>query len=759
MDGLSRATILCLVFIAVSVNAACLQESVTSDSVRIASPLPADDSPVIHTPGAAADSQASAVILTEPSSANCQTGQALGPGDVCTYPGTSDEFRVDAEGKGHFLFFTATAVINAQNANINGQNYDFSAVRRDDGHWVIELAGTSVNVIRVSDLIAPADNTMSSTTSVEPPPTQDERPLLVSPAKDSGTPESASMPLTPIAETTSPLEQVSDSQPLRYSPGETPAPELSSAPESTSTNSTGAGSADTMVSKREVSTHRQNRSPQIVGGIGDQTVTLGESTVVDIARVFSDADGDELERYIVILSNTTVASGTADSSGGSLTLTGLQVGSSSVAVKACDHSDCSAPGELTFRLTVEPPPNRPPQVVSYIEDQQVTMWKTKSVSVRSAFRDFEGDRIVNYEVKLQDDGLAKATANTARGILRFTGLQIGSTTALVRACDVGICGGDSSVLRFGLEIVAPLNSPPAVIGSIGDQVVSVGEVIQLDTSYYFDDPDGDHINEYQFSLAEDGIADGTIEPGRGILNIKGLAVGTTSITVNASDGNPRSEISDLTFNLEVIEPPPDIPYVVGVVLDQTVELGGSVEVPVAHAFDAPSRHRIIRYDFSVEDRGVVADSEIARSGVLTLRGSAVGNSRVSARACSHLGCSDFSDLSFVLVVTDPARRVNRRPEVVGGVFGHSLRVGESLTMDVSGAFSDPDGESIVDYKYIIDNPAVAAGSSITSTGVLMLQGSETGTTTIAVVACDDEDECSDPDGMKFTLTVEASVSS
>ena len=50
---------------------------------------------------------------------------------------------------------------------------------------------------------------------------------------------------------------------------------------------------------------------------------------------------------------------------------------------------------------------------------------------------------------------------------------------------------------------------------------------------------------------------------------------------------------------------------------------------------------------------------------------------------------------------------------------------------------------------------MAAGSSITNTGVLLLYGSEPGTTTIAVIACDDEGECSDPDDMKFTLTVKA----
>ena len=754
MDGLNRATILYLLFIAVYANVACLQESLTSESTGIADSLPTDESRVDHTPGATANSRASAVNSTELSNANCRVGQVLAPEDTCTYPGKSDEFRVDAGGKGHFLFFAATAIINAQNANINGQNYDFSARKQDDGNWIIELVGTSVDAIRVSDLIAPDDNSMPSTASAEPPVTQDEGIRSASSPSDSDMPESTSIPPSSIAETAPSSEQVSASESPLYSPVATPTPEFPSVQEPASTISVGASSADATASKREVLTPRQNRSPQIVGNVEDRTVTVGESIVVNISRVFSDADGDELEQYIVILSNTTVASGTADSSVGSLTLTGLQIGSSWVAVQACDHSGCSVPGDLTFQLTVEPPLNRPPQAVNHIEDQQVIVGKTRSVYMHSAFRDFEGDRIVRYEVKLQDEGLAKVTAKPT-GTFNFTGLRTGVTTALVRACDYESCGDDNSTLSFGLEVVAPPNSPPAVIGSVGDQSVLVGELIQLNMSSYFADPDGDEIQEYQLSQAEDGIADGAIDSNKGILSLRGVAVGNTSITVSASDGDSKGETSSLTFNLEVTEPQPNIPQVVGVVHDQTVELGDSVEVAIAHAFDAPSRYRIIRYDFLVNDRELAVDSEITRNGVLTLRGSAVGKSWVSARACSRLGCSNFSDLSFVLVVTDSERRVNRRPEVVGGVFSRSLRIGESFTMDVSRAFSDPDGDSIVDYKYIIGDTAVAAGSSITNTGVLVLYGSEPGTTTIAVIACDDEGECSDPDNMKFALTVEA----
>ena len=659
MNGLIYPVVIVIALVAANINAACWRDSIAPDPASIADSLSADDSPVVPTPSATANPHASAVTLTDLINANCWEGQALAPGDNCTYPGTSDEFRVDAEGKGHFLFFTADAVINVQNANINGQVYDFSAKRQDDGDWVIELAGTSVDVIRVSDLIAPADNSPSSSASAELPVTEEEGLPPASAPKDSVPPEPASTPRPSVAETTSSLEPASGSEPPRYSPARTPTPELASVPAPTSTISIDAESADAMQSIEEASTLRQNRSPQIVENIGDQTVTVDESIVVDVARAFSDADGDELQRYIVILSDTTVASGTADPSIGSLTLTGLRIGSSWVAVKACDHSDCSAPGDLTFRLTVEPPPNHPPQVVGNIENQQVTVGETVSVPVYSAFKDFEGDRIVSYEVELQDGELAKVTKGTSKGTFRLTGLRAGLTTASVSACDFEICGDDASALRFNLEIVAPPDSPPAVtddhpavVGSIGNQVISVGEVIQLDTSLYFDDPDGEQIRDYQFWQTESGIADGTIDSNRGILNIKGVAVGATRITVNANDGNSMSETSSLSFNLEVTNPSPDIPRVVGIVPDQTVELGDSIEVRVARAFDAPSRYRIIRYDFLVNDREVAANSEITRDGVLTLRGSETGRRWVSVRACNHLGCSDFSDLSFVLEVTE-----------------------------------------------------------------------------------------------------------
>ena len=280
----------------------------------------------------------------------------------------------------------------------------------------------------------------------------------------------------------------------------------------------------------------------------------------------------------------------------------------------------------------------------------------------------------------------------------------------------------------------------------------------MDISSLFADPDGDLIQEYEFSQTNRSVAVGSIDSTTGIMTFRGAKEGTTFIAVNASDGNLASMGTDATFQVTVTEPPRNPPQVVGALSDQTLELGDSLDVSVSDSFRAPNPYRIIRYDFLLRDPEVGDESEISRDGTLTLYGSEEGKSWVSVRACSYLGCSNFADLSFVLIVTDSDKEPNRSPEVVGAVPDRVLSVGESITLDVSAAFDDPDDEQIIDYKYTLSNPYMAIGSSITDTGILTLRGANIGTTTVSVRACDDDDECSDPDDMEFTLTVEVALS-
>ena len=71
----------------------------------------------------------------------CTVNLIVRPGESCTYPGTSDDFSVDSDGTGRFLFFSSGESIAVRNSTINGVTYTFVASKQDDGNWNVEEVG------------------------------------------------------------------------------------------------------------------------------------------------------------------------------------------------------------------------------------------------------------------------------------------------------------------------------------------------------------------------------------------------------------------------------------------------------------------------------------------------------------------------------------------------------------------------------------------------------------------------------------------
>ena len=69
---------------------------------------------------------------------DCYVGLLVGIGQSCTYPGTTDEFRVNVRGRGSFLGRLAGIRIRINNETINGRVYDFLASHQGDGVWRID---------------------------------------------------------------------------------------------------------------------------------------------------------------------------------------------------------------------------------------------------------------------------------------------------------------------------------------------------------------------------------------------------------------------------------------------------------------------------------------------------------------------------------------------------------------------------------------------------------------------------------------------
>ena len=74
----------------------------------------------------------------------CRVGLSLSSGQSCTYPGTADEFSVNARGRGSFLGRLAGIRIRIDNETIDGRVYDFLASHRGEGVWRIDrIAGST----------------------------------------------------------------------------------------------------------------------------------------------------------------------------------------------------------------------------------------------------------------------------------------------------------------------------------------------------------------------------------------------------------------------------------------------------------------------------------------------------------------------------------------------------------------------------------------------------------------------------------------
>lgn len=77
-----------------------------------------------------------------PVDGDCWVGLVVTPGERCAYPGTSNEFTVDAAGNGQFLLFSSGNSLSLLDLTINGARYNFAAHKQADGAWLITTVGS-----------------------------------------------------------------------------------------------------------------------------------------------------------------------------------------------------------------------------------------------------------------------------------------------------------------------------------------------------------------------------------------------------------------------------------------------------------------------------------------------------------------------------------------------------------------------------------------------------------------------------------------
>ena len=516
-----------------------------------------------------------------------------------------------------------------------------------------------------------------------------------------------------------------------------------------------------------------NREPQAFGVIPDRAVIVGGSVGVEVADNFTDPDGDALS-YSAVSSDSLTAKATAVNS--TVTVTGVRVGGATINVTATDPDGLTA--TQSFAVSVEEETTPLPDLV--VESPSVDVADSIEVGARFAL-----------SADVRNRGPGEAAATTLRyyrsadatittldtevgtdGVSRLaTGESSGATITLDAPADVrtyyfGACVdavGNESIVGNNCSGAVELrvwrrNRPPRAVGGITDASVTVGNSIALDVTSNFTDPDGDDL---RYSVAS-SAPDKARATNRGSsVTVAGVAQGSATITVTARD--PGDLPATQTFDVDVtVTAQPDL-----VVQSATTSVD-SVAPSTAFTLTAVVRNQgsgalssttRLRFYRSLNASITAADTEIGNRSVGLLAASRSITREITPTSPTTGGTYYYG--ACVDAVADESDAgnncsgavevwvgdLNRPPRAVGRITDGSVTVGNSIALDVTSNFSDPDGD---DLRYSVGSSApdkaraTNFGSSVTVTGVAQ------GSATITVTA-------RDPGGLPATQAFDVNV--
>ncbi|MCE2398561.1 MAG: Ig-like domain-containing protein [Gemmatimonadetes bacterium] len=330
--------------------------------------------------------------------------------------------------------------------------------------------------------------------------------------------------------------------------------------------------------------------------------------------------------------------------------------------------------------------NEAPVAMDSIPGQSVAIGETATVSLDQYFRDADGDPLT---FDATSGAPAVATASVSGQSLTVTGVSQGTAEVTVTANDAE---GLSATQRFTATVP---NRAPTVSSQIPDAEVFVGEILQVDLSEHFADMDGDELL-YAATSSDDEVATALVSDSTG--------QGVATVTVTATD--PGGLSVEQSFAVTV---PNRGPIVSNPIPDAEAHVGDAVEVELSGHFADPDGDELSYTATSSDDEVATAT---ASGASLTVAGVGQGTATVTVTATDPGGLS----VEQGFTVTVP----NRAPEVSDPIPDAELHVGETIDVDLSGHFADPDGDDLSYAATSSDEgvaTASAAGASLTVAAV------------------------------------------
>ena len=289
---------------------------------------------------------------------------------------------------------------------------------------------------------------------------------------------------------------------------------------------------------------------------------------------------------------------------------------------------------------------------------------------------------------------------------------------------VATCGGDGGTEPTPTTPPTPppppppANRAPTATGSIDAQTVVAGESVSVNVAGNFTDPDG---NTLSFSAASSDDAVATASVSGSNVTINGVAAGTATVTVTASDPGGLSATQSISVTVEAVN---QAPVGEGIIEDQGMVVGDEVTVDVTDNFSDPDDDELT-YAATSSDTAVAT---VATEGAMvTITAVAAGSATVTVTA------TDPGELSASQEFGVTVEESNEAPVAEGAIDDVTVVAGSEATVDVTDNFSDPDGDDLT-YAATSSDEAVATVS--TEGAVVTVMGIGPGDATVTVTASD-----------------------
>ena len=343
-------------------------------------------------------------------------------------------------------------------------------------------------------------------------------------------------------------------------------------------------------------------------------------------------------------------------------------------------------------------PNLGPITAGAIPSQTLTVGQTATVNVASYFNDPDGDPLT-YTAATSN--AAVAGVSVSGSTVTIVGVGQGTATVTVTARDPG---GLEATLGVGVT-VERANQAPVAAGAIPSQTLTVGQTATVNVASYFNDPDGDPLT---YTAATSNAAVAGVSMSGSTVTIVGVGQGTATVTVTARDPGGLEAAQSIGVTVETANQAPEA---VGSIPPQTLTVGQTATLNVASYFSDPNGDPLT-YTAATNNVGIASPS--MSGSTLTIAGVGSGTATVTVTA------SDPGGLTATQRTLVTVERPNHGPEPVGSIPDQVVSAGQTVTIDASVYFSDPDGDRL-GYTAASSDVAIAAtttaGSSVTIAGV------------------------------------------